>query len=477
MSTAAAVVRKEIPAKIKTYLAFGLWIMEKTMTEEEARNKMIEMFIGCETVDAICEKFEAFNEKEMVEKLVQTHKSLKPIKKKTEKKKAIESPDNIVNELVSLATNANVVPAVPENENVNVVPENENVEQKPTEDKKKKRAAPKAKPTEDKAKPTEDKAKPTEDKANVVVPSASENEVPVVPSASENVVPSAPEVKTSDVKKRVVKPKAESVATESVVVPSVVATESVVVPSVVATESVVPSVVKAPRKKATPKAKTEAAVVSKPVEEAVVVATEPAIVSKPVEEAVVVATEPAVVATEPAVVAPANEVKKKKAMPKAKPTDEKAKPTDEKAKPTDEKAKPTDEKAKSIATESVNVVPSTNENEVVTSEVQTSVNIVPSVPSAPVAPAANVNVVPSVPSPEDKKKKPKTKAPVAPAVVESPKNDVGAPEEFEDTELVVKEFVYGTKSYYIDEEETIYEQEGLKKIGKLVNGKLVFDSI
>ena len=27
-------VRKEIPAKTKTYLSFGLWIMEKLMTEE-----------------------------------------------------------------------------------------------------------------------------------------------------------------------------------------------------------------------------------------------------------------------------------------------------------------------------------------------------------------------------------------------------------------------------------------------------------
>ena len=201
MSTAAAVVRKEIPAKTKTYLAFGLWIMEKTMTEEEARNKMIEMFIGCETIDAICEKFEAFNEKEMVEKLVQIHKSLKPnpIKKKTEKK--IESPNNIVNELVSLATNENVVPAVPENANVNVVPtvsvvtenENENVvpanvvpanvvpenivPTKPTAEKKK-RAAPKAKPTEDKAK----------------VAPVVENVAPVVESI-------VSEVKTSDVKK------------------------------------------------------------------------------------------------------------------------------------------------------------------------------------------------------------------------------------------------------------------------------------
>jgi hypothetical protein len=28
--------------------------------------------------------------------------------------------------------------------------------------------------------------------------------------------------------------------------------------------------------------------------------------------------------------------------------------------------------------------------------------------------------------------------------------------------------------YYIDENEIIYEKEGLNKIGKLVNGKLVF---
>ena len=401
MSTViAAVVRKEIPAKTKTYLAFGLWIMEKTMTEEEARNKMIEMFIGCETIDAICEKFEAFNEKEMVEKLVQIHKSLKPkpIKKKTEKK--IESPDNIVNELVSLATNevpenanVNVVPTVPVvPENANVVPENV-VPLKPTAEKKK-RAAPKAK----------------------VVPVVENVVVPVV----ENVVS---EVKTSDVKKkRVVKPKTEPKnavpsATESVNVVPVIET---VVPVV---ESVAPSVVKAPKKKATPKAKAE------------------------VTESV--ASTEAVVSTEAvktnAVVTEVQEDKKKRATPKAKSIATESIATER------------------IATESENVV---IENEVVTSEVQASENAVPSANAVPVLT-------------EDKKKKPKAEKSKtkAHAVVESPKNDVGVPEEFEDTELVVKEFVYGTKSYYIDEEETIYEQEGLKKIGKLVNGKLVFDSV
>ena len=94
-------VRKEIPAKTKTYLSFGLWIMEKLMTEEEAKNKMIEMFKLNESVDMICEKYEEFKEKEMVEKLVVIHKSLKPKPKKTNK---VESPGDIVNELVSLAT-------------------------------------------------------------------------------------------------------------------------------------------------------------------------------------------------------------------------------------------------------------------------------------------------------------------------------------------------------------------------------------
>ena len=474
MSTAAAVVKKEIPAKTKTYLAFGLWIMEKTMTEEEARNKMIEMFIGCETIDGICEKFEAFNEKEMVEKLVQIHKSLKPkpIKKKTEKK--IESPDNIVNELVSLATNA--VPAVPENENENVVPS------KPTAEKKK-RAAPKAnvvpsKPTEDKAKvaPVVENVAPVVENVAPVVENVApvvENVAPVVENVApvvENVASSASDVK----KKRVVKPKTESL--ENVVVTENVVIESIV-PSVI--ESIVPSVVKAPKKKATPKAKpteekaaSESVVPSVTEEKAASESVVPSVTEeKAVTESIVATVTEEKAVTEENVVPSAVDVvkaPKKKATPKAKPTEEKAKPTEEKAKPTEEKAKPTEAKATSE-----NVVPSATEekpiiNEVVTSDVQASENAVPS------------NVV--VPSTEDKKKKPKaekpkTKAPVVPAVVESPKNDVGAPEEFEDTELVVKEFVYGTKSYYIDEEETIYEQEGLKKIGKLVNGKLVFDSV
>jgi hypothetical protein len=439
MSAAAVVVRKEIPAKIKTYLALGLWIMEKMMSEEKAKHKMIELFIGGnivddviigETVDAICGKFEAFNEKEMVEKIVQIHKSMKPTKKKTEKKTAVESPNNIVNELVSLATNANAVPenAVPENAvPENAVPENAVVENVVvenvvvTEDKKKRAAKPKAKPA------------------------------PVI----ENVVPSAPELQTSDVKKkRVSKPKASSesavVESENAVpsatenaVPSVVATENAVVenavPSVVENENAVPSAtenavvenavpsavaaVKAPKKKATPKAKSENAVPS-------VVATENAVPSV-VASAVTSEVVPSVV-----------KAPKKKATPKAK----------------SENAVP------SVVVPSV-VVPSVvaPTSEVIASEVKPSEVVVPS-------------------ATEDKKKKPKASSVAKPTVspvvvVESPKNDVVVPEEFEDTELVVKEFVYGTKSYYIDEEETIYEQEGLKKIGKLVNGKLVFDSV
>jgi hypothetical protein len=420
MSAAAVVVRKEIPAKIKTYLALGLWIMEKMMSEEKAKHKMIELFIGGnivddviigETVDAICGKFEAFNEKEMVEKIVQIHKSMKPTKKKTEKKTAVESPNNIVNELVSLATNANAVPenAVPENvvpenavpENAvpeNAVPENAVVENVVvenvvvTEDKKKRAAKPKAKPA------------------------------PVI----ENVVPSAPELQTSDVKKkRVSKPKAssESAVVESETVPS--ATENAVVENAVV-ENAVPSAVaavKAPKKKATPKAKSENAVPS-------VVATENAVPSV-VASAVTSEVVPSVV-----------KAPKKKATPKAK----------------SENAVP------SVVVPSV-VVPSVvaPTSEVIASEVKPSEVVVPS-------------------ATEDKKKKPKASSVAKPTVspvvvVESPKNDVVVPEEFEDTELVVKEFVYGTKSYYIDEEETIYEQEGLKKIGKLVNGKLVFDSV
>jgi hypothetical protein len=473
MSAAAVVVRKEIPAKTKTYLAFGLWIMEKTMTEEEARNKMIEMFIGCETVDAICGKFEAFNEKEMVEKLVQIHKSLKP--KPIKKKKEIESPDNIVNELVSLATNS--VPAVPENVvSTNAVPENvvstnvvlENVvPTKPTEEKKK-RAAPKANVVPANVVPANVvpanvvPTKPTEDKANVVPTNPTEDKATVVPESIVPVVESiVSEVKTSDAKKkRVVKPKAESV------VPSVVATESenVVIESAVI-ESVVPSVVKAPKKKATPKAKAEAteAVVSKPVEEAV--KTNEVVTEAPnanVVPANVVPTNVVPTNVVPTNVVPTNVV----------PT----KPTEDKKKRATPKAKATSENVVPSATTSENVE---NENEVVTSEVQASENEVVTSEvqaSESVVPSANV-----VPSTEDKKKKPKTEKPkakpAAPTVVESPKNVVGVPEEFEDTELVVKEFVYGTKSYYIDEEETIYEQEGLKKIGKLVNGKLVFDSV
>ena len=65
-------------------------------------------------------------------------------------------------------------------------------------------------------------------------------------------------------------------------------------------------------------------------------------------------------------------------------------------------------------------------------------------------------------------KKKTTKAKPPPQIEAKPSE-----EEFEEKELVVKEFIHGDKEYYIDEEQTIYEKEYLIKIGKLVNGKLV----
>jgi hypothetical protein len=319
------VVRREIPAKIKSYLSFGMWLMSKSMNDEEVMNKMKEIFKLEDKIEVICEKFEEFNEKEMTEKLSMMRKAL------TAKSKIIASPGNIVSDLVNLANGIN------DEKNK----ESSQEKEAPSAPIKKKRAPKKA----------------------------AVKEAPIIVDA----------------------PIVEQV--EAPVVEQVVDSSAPIIVDAPVVEQVVDSSAPTKKKRASKKTVVEAPIiVDTPVVEQV---------DTPVVEQV---DTPIIVDT------PSNNEKERIELAIA----------FAEAGTEQEKKKRAPKKTKNVE--------SKNECS----------NVVKPVEEKPI-----------------EEKKP-------------------SDEEFEDQELVVKEFVYENKEFYIDEEQVIYEKEGLSQVGKLVNGKLVF---
>jgi hypothetical protein len=352
------VVRREIPAKIKSYLSFGMWLLSKSMNDEEVMNKMKEIFKLEDKIEVICEKFEEFNEKEMTEKLSMIRKAL------TAKSKIIASPGNIVADLVNLA-----------NGNVQGINDEKNKDSIQVSNEVKEADAPASTPKKKRA--------PKKTVTPVVDASA-----PVVEQIADAPVPTDASKKKRAPKKNVT----PVVDTTAPVVEQV--TEQVIVTDASASAPITDAsasapIVDAPKKKRASKK----AVVEVPV---------------PVPAPIIVDTP-----------APSNFENERIELAIA---HGEAGKEEEKKKRAPKKAKITESK---------------NECS---------------------------NVVKPVEKPIEEKP------------IEKPVEEMQKPsdEEFEDKELVVKEFVYENKEFYIDEEQVIYEKEGLSQVGKLVNGKLIF---
>jgi hypothetical protein len=389
------VVRREIPAKIKSYLSFGMWLMSKSMNDEEVMNKMKEIFKLEDKIEVICEKFEEFNEKEMTEKLSMMRKAL------TAKSKIIASPGNIVSDLVNLANGIN--------------------------DEKNKESS-------------QEKEAPTDS--------------------------SAPTKKKRAPKKAVVKD-APSEVTDT---PS---SEQIVVSDVSAPSDVPVSVdSSAPKKKRAPK-KSVAPVVEQVAEQVVV--TDSSIVDAPSTDV-----------SAPSTDAP---IKKKRAPKKAAVKDV----------PVVEQVVDAPVSAPSTDTPSDSSAPTKKKRASKKTVVEAPIIVdTPIIVDAPIVEQVDtpsnfenerieLAIAHAEAGKEEEKKKRAPKkvknvesknecSNVVKQVEEKPIEEMQKPsdEEFEDQELVVKEFVYENKEFYIDEEQVIYEKEGLSKVGKLVNGKLVF---
>jgi hypothetical protein len=410
------VVRREIPAKIKSYLSFGMWLLSKSMNDEEVMNKMKEIFKLEDKIEVICEKFEEFNEKEMTEKLSMMRKAL------TAKSKIIASPGNIVSDLVNLANGIN------DEKNK----ESSQEKEAPTDSSAppKKKRAPKKAVVKDAQVSEQVTDAPSTDAQVEQVIDAQVEQVTDVSAPSDSSAP----IKKKRAPKKSVAPVVEQV-TEQVVVDAPIVEQVVDAPST-----------DAPKKKRAPK---KAAVKDVPVVEQVVDAS---VVDTPVVDAPIVEQ---VVDTPSDSSAP---TKKKRASKKA--VVEAPIIVD-----TPVVEAPIIVDTPVVDTPIIVDTPSNNEKErielaIAFAEAGTEQE------KKKRAPKKSKNV-------ESKNECSNVVKPVEKQVEEKP-IEKPSDEEFEDQELVVKEFVYENKEFYIDEEQVIYEKEGLSQVGKLVNGKLVF---